>query len=39
MKRVKIDLHQRKWLLRMYLNGWQRIQKIDGNQTPALVHK
>jgi hypothetical protein len=20
----------------MYLNGWQRIQKIDGNQTPAF---
>jgi hypothetical protein len=26
-----------KWYLAaMYLNGWQRIQKIDGNQTPAF---
>ncbi|MBC7556965.1 MAG: porin [Chryseobacterium sp.] len=26
-----------KWYLSaMYLNGWQRIQKIDGNQTPAF---
>lgn len=26
-----------KWYLGgMYLNGWQRIQKIDGNQTPAF---
>lgn len=26
-----------KWyLVAMYLNGWQRIQKIDGNQTPAF---
>ncbi|WP_298396095.1 porin [Flavobacterium sp.] len=26
-----------KWYLAaMYLNGWQRIQKMDGNQTPAF---
>jgi hypothetical protein len=26
-----------KWYLAvMYLNGWQRIQKVDGNQTPAF---
>ncbi|MEO8235738.1 MAG: porin [Flavobacterium sp.] len=26
-----------KWYLAaMYLNGWQRIQKIEGNQTPAF---
>ncbi|WP_158728319.1 MULTISPECIES: porin [unclassified Flavobacterium] len=26
-----------KWYLAaMYLNGWQRIQKIDGNQTPSF---
>lgn len=26
-----------KWYLAlMYLNGWQRIKKIDGNQTPAF---
>jgi hypothetical protein len=26
-----------KWMLSaMYLNGWQRIQRIDGNQTPAF---
>ena len=26
-----------KWYLAaLYLNGWQRIQKIDGNQTPAF---
>ena len=26
-----------KWYLSaMYLNGWQRIQKIEGNQTPAF---
>jgi hypothetical protein len=26
-----------KWYLAaMYLNGWQRIRKIDGNQTPAF---
>lgn len=26
-----------KWYLAvMYLNGWQRIQRIDGNQTPAF---
>lgn len=26
-----------KWYMAvMYLNGWQRIQKIDGNQTPAF---
>lgn len=26
-----------KWYLAaMFLNGWQRIQKIDGNQTPAF---
>lgn len=26
-----------KWYLSaMYLNGWQRIKKIDGNQTPAF---
>jgi hypothetical protein len=26
-----------KWYLSaMYLNGWQRIQKVDGNQTPAF---
>ena len=26
-----------KWYLAlMYLNGWQRMQKIDGNQTPAF---
>jgi hypothetical protein len=26
-----------KWYLAIiYLNGWQRIQKIDGNQTPAF---
>jgi hypothetical protein len=26
-----------KWdLAAMYLNGWQRIQKIEGNQTPAF---
>jgi hypothetical protein len=24
------------YLAAMYLNGWQRIQKIDGNQTPAF---
>ncbi|MFV8333300.1 porin [Flavobacterium sp. GSP14] len=27
-----------KWYLAaMYLNGWQRIQKIEGNQTPAFA--
>lgn len=26
-----------KWYLAaMYLNGWQRIQRVDGNQTPAF---
>ncbi len=26
-----------KWYLAaMYLNGWQRIEKVDGNQTPAF---
>jgi len=26
-----------KWYLAvLYLNGWQRIQKVDGNQTPAF---
>lgn len=26
-----------KWYLAaMYINGWQRIQKVDGNQTPAF---
>lgn len=26
-----------KWALSaMYLNGWQRIRRVDGNQTPAL---
>lgn len=26
-----------KWYIAaMYLNGWQRIQKVDGNQTPAF---
>ena len=24
------------YLAAMYLNGWQRIQKVDGNQTPAF---
>ncbi|AWA30588.1 hypothetical protein HYN48_11070 [Flavobacterium magnum] len=27
---------ERWYLAVMYLNGWQRIQKIDGNQTPAF---
>ncbi len=27
---------QKWYLAAMYLNGWQRIQKIDGNQTPAF---
>jgi hypothetical protein len=38
---VKIDLHQKRKMVFSghVLNGWQRIQKIDGNQTPAFVHK
>jgi hypothetical protein len=27
---------ERWYLAAMYLNGWQRIQKIEGNQTPAF---
>lgn len=29
-----------KWFLSgLLLNGWQRIQRVDGNQTPALGHQ
>lgn len=29
--------HDSKWYLAaMYLNGWQRIQRLDGNSTPAF---
>lgn len=31
-----ISASEKWYLAAMYLNGWQRIQKIDGNQTPAF---
>lgn len=35
--KISYTSESEKWYLAgMYLNGWQRIQKIDGNQTPAF---
>ena len=35
--KIGYTANSEKWYLAaMYLNGWQRIQKIDGNQTPAF---
>lgn len=31
---------QERWLLSgLYLNGWQRIQRVNGNSTPAFGHQ
>ena len=35
--KVSYTSKSEKWYLAaMYLNGWQRMQKVDGNQTPAF---
>jgi hypothetical protein len=38
--KISYSSNNEKWFISgLYLNGWQRIQRIDGNNTPAFGHQ
>jgi hypothetical protein len=38
--KISYTSENKKWFLSgLVLNGWQRIQRVDGNQTPAFGHQ
>ncbi len=38
--RISYTSHDGKWFISgLLLNGWQRIQRVDGNNTPAFGHQ